>query len=226
MAQSLASARGFIEAWNAAKSDGVEVAIFPSYVHLPLVADLISRQAKPLKFGAQDCSTEEKGAFTGEISAGMIAELKSSYVLIGHSERRQRGAETNETLVRKLEQALKAQLTPVFCLGETEAERGQGRLLEVLERQSSVLKKFSEFILVAYEPVWAIGTGKVATEADIESAHKSLRAMISEKIPLLYGGSVNSQNAPSILKVKNVDGLLVGGASLKAQEFEKIAASV
>jgi hypothetical protein len=86
MAQSLASARGFIEAWNAAKSDGVEVAIFPSYVHLPLVADLISRQAKPLKFGAQDCSTEEKGAFTGEISAGMIAELKSSYVLIGHSE--------------------------------------------------------------------------------------------------------------------------------------------
>lgn len=223
MAQSLATAQDFFKGWKVSVSTVREIVIFPSYPHLPAALESVKSLKLPLKVGAQDCSTEERGAFTGEVSAQTLAEIGAAYVLIGHSERRRRGPETDESLAKKIRNVFAAGLKPVYCLGETEAERDSGRLLEVLKHQSSLVAVESKDMIVAYEPVWAIGTGKVASISDIEYAHKSLRDLLPKNTPILYGGSVNAQNASSILSVANVDGLLVGGASLKADEFSRIA---
>ncbi len=225
MAQTLETATKFVEDWKLHQNLNLKVVVFPSAPHLKSVIDLVAQKKSALEVGGQDCSTEEKGAYTGEVSTLMLKEVGCKYVLVGHSERRMRGAETESTLKRKVELALRNGLTPVYCLGETEAERNAGRVEEILKKQAAVVAGISENFLVAYEPVWAIGTGKTATNSDIEKAHKLLRSLLPEKVAILYGGSVNASNAREIMTLKNVDGVLVGGASVKPADFSIIAES-
>lgn len=185
---------------------------------------------KVFEVGAENCYFAEKGAFTGEISAKMVKSAGASHVIIGHSERRQIFGETNEMLNKKLKAALSSGLKVIFCIGET---------LEEKSKYKSVLKKeivegFDEItdfsnIVIAYEPVWAIGTGKVATTADISKVHSYIKNLVKEvydvKIPVLYGGSVKPSNSKEILALEEVDGVLIGGASLKPEDYTSIALS-
>ncbi len=180
--------------------------------------------------GAENCYYAEKGAFTGEISANMVKSAGASYVIIGHSERRQIFGETNEMISKKISAALAAGLKVIFCIGET---------LEQKQDYESVLTKqvvegfagISDFsnIIVAYEPVWAIGTGKVATIDDIKSVHGFIKTLLNKNynvnLPILYGGSVKPENSAEILALEDVGGVLVGGACLKAESFAQIAKS-
>ncbi|MCG6857353.1 MAG: triose-phosphate isomerase [Salaquimonas sp.] len=182
--------------------------------------------------GAQDCHTQASGAHTGDISAEMIADSGGSAVIVGHSERRTDHGES-DTLVRtKAEAALRAGLLPVVCIGETGAERESGKTLDVLGSQLAGSLPGDQNIVIAYEPVWAIGTGLTPTLDDIAEAHGFIREQVVAKfgeagktMRLLYGGSVKPSNAPEILAVANVDGALVGGASLKAADFLGICAA-
>ena len=196
---------------------------------LPYLLDL--KQAAPaLPVGAQDVSRFDKdGAFTGETSAAMLADLGAQFVLLGHSERRQYFGENNETLSAKLDNALAAGLTPILCVGETLAQRQAAQEQAVVAEQLSVLRgKVMPHIAVAYEPVWAIGTGQVASPEQIADMHAFIYAELlsftnkSANIRALYGGSVNAQNAQTILNLPNVDGALVGGASLQTDSFAAI----
>lgn len=202
------------------------VALCPPAQLLGLVGDLIAGQG--LELGAQDCSDEAgPGAFTGEISAAMLADLRCRFVILGHSERRQRHQETDDLVARKTERALAAGLTPIVCVGESLAEREAGKAQEVVGRQiqgSLPPSAKGKPLVVAYEPIWAIGTGKTATPSDVEAMHGALRKMLiglgfGANVRLLYGGSVKPANAKELMAVANVDGALVGGASLKAEEF-------
>ncbi|MGO1117516.1 triose-phosphate isomerase [Rhodovibrionaceae bacterium A322] len=196
----------------------------------------VAQRAKgsALAVGGQDCHQEASGAFTGDTSASLLREIGCSYVIVGHSERRQYHGETNAQVCAKAEAALEAGLTPIVCVGETEAEREEGRALDVIASQvkGSLPKgEPGSRCVVAYEPVWAIGTGKTATPEDVAEVHACLRAVLSEllddataaKIRLLYGGSVKPGNAAELLSTANVDGALVGGASLKVDDFWGIA---
>lgn len=181
-----------------------------------------------IETGAQNCHYASNGAFTGEISAEMLVSAGASYVIIGHSERRQFFGETNEMLNKKLKASLQAGLKVIFCVGET---------LDEKSKYKSVLKKeiiegfdgISDFsnIIIAYEPIWAIGTGKVATTSDISKVHGFIKNLVKETfktdIRVLYGGSVKSSNSAEILALNEVDGVLIGGASLKAEEYVAIA---
>lgn len=196
---------------------------------LPYLLDL--KQAAPtLPVGAQDVSRFDKdGAFTGETSAAMLADLGAQFVLLGHSERRQYFGENNETLSAKLDNALAAGLTPILCVGETLAQRQAAQEQAIVAEQLSVLRgKAMPHIAVAYEPVWAIGTGQVASAEQIADMHAFIYAELlsfankGANIRALYGGSVNAQNAQTILNLPNVDGALVGGASLQADSFAAI----
>ena len=188
-----------------------------------------------LSLGAQDCSAEPSGAFTGDISAAMLKDAGAAYVIVGHSERRALHHETDGLVRAKAEAALKAGLTPIVCVGETQAEREAGQQAVVVLRQlrgSLPAEATSETVVVAYEPVWAIGTGLTATPKDIAAVHNGIRALLVDmygarcgKIRLLYGGSVKPGNCSEILPLDNVDGALIGGASLKATEFLAIAAA-
>jgi len=188
-----------------------------------------------LSLGAQDCSAEPGGAFTGDISAAMLKDAGAQYVIVGHSERRTFHNETDELVRAKAEAALKAGLTPIVCVGETRAEREAGEQAAVVIRQlrgSLPAEAASETVVVAYEPLWAIGTGLTATPKDIVVVHNGIRALLADtygpasgKIRLLYGGSVKPGNCGELLTLDNVDGALVGGASLKATEFLAIAAA-
>ena len=188
-----------------------------------------------LSLGAQDCYTEPSGAFTGDISAAMLRDAGASYVIVGHSERRTYHHETDALVRAKAEAALKAGLTPIVCVGETQAEREAGQQAAVVLRQlrgSLPAEPTSESVVVAYEPIWAIGTGVTPTRKDIAAVHNGIRALLADmygpscaKIRLLYGGSVKPSNCQELLPLDNVDGALVGGASLKASEFLAIAAT-
>ena len=180
--------------------------------------------------GAENCYFEEKGAFTGEISANMVKSAGASYVIVGHSERRQIFGETNEMLNKKLVAALKAGLKVIFCIGETLEERSKYKSVlkkEIVEGFAGI-KDFSN-IIIAYEPVWAIGTGVVATTADISKVHGYIKNLVKETfgadVPVLYGGSVKSSNSKEILALEEVDGVLIGGASLKPEDYIAIAQS-
>jgi triosephosphate isomerase (TIM) len=187
-----------------------------------------------LGLGAQDCHPEASGAFTGDISAPMLKDAGAAYVIVGHSERRTHHHETDQLVRAKAEAALKAGLTPIICIGETQAEREAGRQAAVVIRQlrrSLPPGATSETVVIAYEPVWAIGTGLTPTPGDIAVVHNGLRALLTEiggpssaKTRILYGGSVKPANARELLELDNVDGALVGGASLKATDFLAIAA--
>lgn len=179
----------------------------------------------PIVIGAQDCSANESGAYTGEVSAKMLFESGAKYVIVGHSERRQYHNESNETVRAKAERALANGLTPIICVGETKEQFESGQTLEIIENQirESIPNTESD-IIVAYEPVWAIGTGLIPTMEDITRVHKHMRTLTPA--PLLYGGSVKGSNAAEIMGTENVDGVLVGGASLKPDDFIPIIKSV
>ena len=184
-----------------------------------------------IMIGAQNMHDAEEGAFTGEISSRMLQDAGSRFVLIGHSERRHLFGESNAFIARKLKRALASGLKPILCIGETEAEREQGRTQEVLNRQLlESLPDHPADLILAYEPVWAIGTGKTATAEIAEEAHAFCRSFLSEKwgasaarkIPILYGGSVKPDNIKGLTQKPNINGALVGGASLNPQTFAEI----
>jgi triosephosphate isomerase len=216
--------------------NAVEVVVAPPASVLHRVSDTIERAA-PGRVGiaAQNVSPEPNGAFTGELSASMLLDAGCQWVIIGHSERRQLFGETDESVRAKTEAALKAGLLPIVCIGETLAERDAGRTLEVVYRQldafSQVINSKPGAAAIAYEPVWAIGTGRVATPDDAQEVCAAIRGWISQRhgddiaaqIRILYGGSVNATNVAALMAEADIDGCLVGAASLKVEEFAAIA---
>lgn len=216
---------------NASLSAGepFDIAVFPPFVHIAAVASAVGDG--PVAFGAQNISDQEAGAFTGEISGQMIRDAGCEYVLIGHSERRQRYGETNELVASKFLAALSANLVPIFCVGETLSQREDGMTERVVAEQLQAVVECAGFnvlkgAVIAYEPVWAIGTGKTAAPEQAEAVHAFLRAQVAQHDPelaghvrILYGGSVKPDNAKALFEQENIDGGLVGGASLKASDF-------
>jgi len=207
----------------------VEMAILPPY---PYLAELIMQYSdKGMHFGAQDCSAHAQGAYTGEVATSMLKDLGCHYVVVGHSERRQYHAESNEYVALKFAQAQQSGLVPILCVGETLAEREKGVAEKVVSAQiDSVLQQCGieslTNAMIAYEPVWAIGTGRNATPEQAQEMHAFIRgkitkesAIIAGSLRILYGGSVKSTNARQIFAQPDVDGGLVGGASLIAEEF-------
>ncbi|WP_035608982.1 triose-phosphate isomerase [Hylemonella gracilis] len=186
----------------------------------------------PLALGAQDLSARESGAYTGEISAAMLRDFGVRYAIVGHSERRQYHGETDAVVAEKAQRALAAGITPIVCIGETLAEREAGSTEDVVKRQLAAVIHLNGHciseIVVAYEPVWAIGTGKTATPEQAQAVHAVLRAQLqaastqADRIRILYGGSMNATNAASLLAQADIDGGLIGGASLKAADFLSI----
>jgi len=186
-------------------------------------------------WGAQDVSVHDKGAYTGEVSAAMLREFAVRYVLVGHSERRQYHAESDDLVARKAKQALAHGITPIVCVGETLAEREAGQTEQVVKRQLAavihVVAHCVSEMVVAYEPVWAIGTGQTATPEQAQAVHAVLRAQLraatdhADHMTLLYGGSMNAANAADLLAQPDIDGGLVGGASLKANDFLNMIAT-
>jgi triosephosphate isomerase len=207
-----------------------DVAVCAPHPYLSEVA--LSLQGKRILWGAQDCSSHEAGAYTGEVSAAMLAEFGCKYVIVGHSERRAYHAETDQLVADKAKIALKHNLTPIVCVGETLAEREADHTAEVVKRQmSAVIHTLGHCIsqvVVAYEPVWAIGTGKTASPEQAQAVHALLRLQLhaatpkSDEMQILYGGSVKADNAVSLFSQADIDGGLIGGASLKVADFAAI----
>lgn len=207
-----------------------EIAIFPPFTVLHLFKDM----PQGCGVGGQNCHSEKEGAFTGEVSAMMLKDVGCTHVLVGHSERRALFNEDDAFIAEKTAAGLAAGLHVVFCIGETLQEREAGMLGAVLERQLRALpqsiKGISSILSVAYEPVWAIGTGKVAGAGEIVEAHSLIRKILTatyrtegDEVRILYGGSVKPDNAGEILRLANVNGVLVGGASLESKSFSQIA---
>jgi triosephosphate isomerase len=212
---------------------GREVLVAPPYTALEAVGAALA--GTQIRLGAQNLHWEPKGAFTGEISAEMLREAGCTHVIIGHSERRQLFGETNETVNKRLGAALAAGLTPIVCVGETLQEREAEATTQVVERQ--ILAGLADLsttdlgrTIVAYEPVWAIGTGKTATPAQAQAVHRTIRDQLgkladpatAERVRILYGGSVKPDNIDSLMAEPDIDGALVGGASLVAEQFIRI----
>jgi triosephosphate isomerase len=230
----LAASMAEIDALIAGSGDaGCEVLVCPPAT---LIAQFALRaRGSAVAIGGQDCHLEEKGAHTGDISAEMLADAGAAYVIVGHSERRADHGEGDATVNAKARAAWRAGLTAIVCVGETEAERDAGRTLDVVGRQlagSVPDGATAASTVVAYEPVWAIGTGRTPSSADIAEVHGALRRMLGEcfgeegaGMRLLYGGSMKPANAAEIMSIGNVDGGLVGGASLKASDFLQIIAA-
>lgn len=208
-----------------------ELVVFPPYTALPAVAENLA--GTTVRWGGQDLHWELSGPFTGAVSGQFLAELGCSYVIVGHSERRNIFGEADSVCARKIAAARKTGLIPVFCCGESDVERSQGSTFSVLERQLSAVTPadFAGETVIAYEPVWAIGTGNTATADQIVGVHQWLRRWltvhhgtdVAERTRLLYGGSVTPAVAAELLALPDVDGLLVGGASLQPEAFFKIA---
>lgn len=208
------------------RDPGVELLIAPPFTSLEESKDPRGRWS----LAAQDVASESEGAFTGEVSARMLADAGCRYVIVGHSERRRLFGETGPVLARKLERVREAGLTPIYCLGETEEEREAGLTAATLAAQIETLAEdpAEEPLVVAYEPIWAIGTGRAATAGDAGSARLQLAELLSGRrnVRILYGGSVTSENARHLLEACYVDGFLIGGASLVASTFARIAGLV
>jgi triosephosphate isomerase len=197
--------------------DAVDVAVCPPFASLAVAVQVLA--GTEIAVAAQNVHWEPEGAFTGEVSAPMLRELGVYGAIVGHSERRQYFGETDETTAKRARAALDAGLSVIACVGETEAEREAGETENVLRRQVSVFEA-EDNLVVAYEPVWAIGTGKTATPEMAEEAHALIKSMLD--VPVLYGGSVKPENAAEILAQPAVDGALVGGASLDVESFAAI----
>ncbi len=215
------------------RGEGAEVAVAVPAPYLAQVQSLAA--GSPLALAAQDVSQHEAGAYTGEVSATMLRDFGVRYVLVGHSERRQFHGETDVHVAVKAQRALAAGITPIVCVGETLAERDSGQTEAVVRRQLAAVTHLighciSE-VVVAYEPVWAIGTGQTASPEQAQQVHAVLRAQLaaasdkSQHMRLLYGGSMNAANAAQLLAQPDIDGGLVGGASLKAEDFQRIIAA-
>ena len=200
--------------------------------YIDLFYTLLEAQQTNIHVGAQNVFYEDKGAYTGEVSAAMLKSINTEYVIIGHSERRRYFNETDEIVNKKARKALENGLKPIICVGETLEEKEQGKAIEVITNQVAkalkdlTIKDLSNTI-IAYEPIWAIGTGKTATKEDAESSIKSIRQKIksifnTDDVSILYGGSVKPENAKELFSMPNIDGALVGGASLKADSFAGI----
>jgi triosephosphate isomerase len=228
---SLESNQRLIEGVKAGVAAGVnaEVAVCPPAVYIPQVADLLA--GSDVSFGGQDLSEQDSGAFTGQISAAMLLEMKCKYVIVGHSERRTINGETDELVADKYAAALAAGLKPILCIGDLLEERESGDTEAVVARQlNAVLDKVGiEGIgagVIAYEPVWAIGTGKTASPQEAQDVHAFIRQIlvekdsnVAEKVQILYGGSVKPDNATELFSMTDIDGGLIGGASLDAESF-------
>ena len=222
---SRASIAAFASQWSFESHDKLTVAIAPPF---PYIGEL-GASLPDCQLAAQDCSIHEQGAHTGEVSAEMLAEVGCRFVLVGHSERRAHHGETDELIGRKLAAAQAAGLIPVLCVGEDSATREAGDQNRAVRAQlGAALPGIASQLLIAYEPVWAIGTGAVASPDDIATIHALISAVLTEKYgadnlpPILYGGSVNANNAADIFAIPKVDGALVGGASLDAEAFAAI----
>ena len=235
MCKTPAEARAFVQDFLPLVSDHNrdEIVICPSFVDLAAMAEAL--HGSNVRLGAQDVFWETTGAYTGEVCAPMLRQAGCTHVIIGHSERRQYFGETDDTVNRKLAAALEAGLTAIVCMGELLEEREAGLTDEILRRQSQgafrkIDNKFSSQITIAYEPVWAIGTGKTATPEIAAAAHRIIRAeletifgaQIATQIRILYGGSVKPENARSLMSQEEIDGALVGGASLDPRSFAAI----
>ena len=216
-----------------ADAKGVEVVVAPPFTALAAVAQVL--KGSNILLSAQNTFWEESGAYTGEVSPSMLKDIGCACTIIGHSERRQYFGETNETVNKKLKTSLKASLLPIVCIGETLEERETGKTLKVIEEQvRGGLKGLSsaemEKVVIAYEPVWAIGTGKTATSEQAQEVHLFIRKVIAElfgsklaeSLRILYGGSVKADTIDELMAQKDIDGALVGGASLKADSFARI----
>jgi triosephosphate isomerase (TIM) len=212
------------------KDTKVEILVCPPFTNLTEVSKII--KGTNIKLGAQNCSTEASGAFTGEISASMLKSVGCEYVIIGHSERRQYYNETDEIVNKKIKQALAAGLNIILCVGETLEQREKGITQKIVETQAKgslndIDKASMQKITIAYEPVWAIGTGKTATKEQAQEVHSLIRKLlihlydkkISDSIRIQYGGSVKPDNIKELMAQEDIDGALVGGASLKADSF-------
>ena len=197
--------------------EGVDVVVAPPFVSLAVAVQLLA--GTEIGVAAQNVHWESEGAFTGEVSPSMLLELGVYGAIVGHSERRQHFGETDETAALRARAALDAGMFVIACVGETEDERDRGETEAVLRRQVSVLER-DDNLVIAYEPVWAIGTGKTATPEMAEEAHELIKAIID--VPVLYGGSVKPENAEELLAHGHVDGALVGGASLDLESFNAI----
>ncbi len=210
----------------------VDIVLCPVFVHVPLVAERVS--GSPVRVGAQDVSAEDKGAFTGEVAAAMLAEFACEYVIVGHSERRARHGETDAAVAAKFGAAVGVGLTPIACVGETLEQRDAGDSLAVTCGQLEAVldavgvEGFGGGV-VAYEPVWAIGTGRTATPEQAQAVHAALRGVLSARdaalgkaTRIVYGGSVKAANAADLFAREDIDGALVGGASLDSEEFLSI----
>jgi triosephosphate isomerase len=211
----------------------VEIVVAPVFTVLPSLVGAVA--GTPINLAAQDVFWEEEGAFTGEVSPRMLLDAGASHVIIGHSERREYFGETDATVNKKIKAALKGALVPIFCIGETLAAREAGETFNVLERQLKggleglTAAQFAP-IIVAYEPVWAIGTGKTASDDQAQEAHAFIRGVLTqlygkesaEKTRILYGGSVKPENVKGLMSRPDIDGALVGGASLKGASFASI----
>ncbi len=214
-------------------ANDIDVMIAPPFTALVSVSDVVKESCVSL--GAQNLFWEDEGAYTGEISSAMLVSAGCKYVIIGHSERRQYFGETDETVNKKIGSAIKDDLIPIFCVGESEKERESKATFSVLDKQvKRGIEGFStddlEALVIAYEPVWAIGTGKTATSSQAQEVHQFLRSMLdkilgnilAKSIRILYGGSVKPSNIKELMTMPDVDGALVGGASLSAETFSKL----
>ena len=215
---------------SAARPFGCDVAVCVPYPYLSSTA--VALAGTDLRWGAQDCSAHAQGAYTGEVSAAMLTEFGCRYVIVGHSERRQFHAESDLLVADKAKAALARGITPIVCVGETLVQREAGETESVVKRQlSAVIHALAHCVsemVVAYEPVWAIGTGQVATPEQAQAVHALLRAQLkaataqADSMKILYGGSMKPDNAASLLAQTDIDGGLIGGASLKAADFVAI----
>ena len=204
------------------RKSALEVAVCPPYPYLEQVSALLA--GTPIAWGAQNISEHAQGAYTGEVSAAMIKEFGCRYVIVGHSERRQLFGESDARVAAKFAAARAEGITPILCVGETLEEREAGRTEAVVARQLEAVMKNVDFgdAVLAYEPVWAIGTGRNATPEQAQAVHAFLRARLFAGVRILYGGSVKAANAAAIFAMPDIDGGLIGGASLVAKEFLEI----
>lgn len=215
------------------KDAQVEVVVCPPFVCLPAAKDALA--GSNIKLGAQNMHWEEQGAFTGEVAPGMLKELGVEYVIIGHSERRQYFGETDEMVNKKVLSAVAHGFIPIICVGETLEQREQGITEEVVDKQTraalnGLSADVAERVVIAYEPIWAIGTGRTASSDDANEVIGYIRKVVGEvlgsqaaqQVRILYGGSVKPENAAELMQMPEIDGALVGGASLKAHDFAKI----
>lgn len=220
-------------------AENVDVVVCPSFIYLNAFEQTLSSESlnKTICLGCQNVSEHQSGAYTGEVSTDMLQECSVQYVIVGHSERRSYYKETSTLVAQKVSRVLSAGLTPILCIGESEAERDSAQTNVVLSAQLQPvidevgIEKFAD-VVIAYEPVWAIGTGKTASPEMAQETHQFIRqfiasidAKIADKVPLLYGGSMNAANCENLLAQTDIDGGLIGGASLKVDEFKTICST-